>query len=124
MREQHPDLPITEITKIVGKEWNELPEEKKAVYLKVAETRYQQWVREMEEYCRQHPEKDIKVPGTSERAKRNHAARIDALNKDSLAKSAASKNPLAGSTSEENNDNYDEDEVDDNNHNDDDDGNV
>jgi hypothetical protein len=93
MRDKNPDLMITEITKLVGKEWNELSEDKKAVYIKVAETRYQQWLKEMKEYAKKHPEKDIKIPGTSLRSQRNHAAKSGALGLDGATR--LSKNPLA-----------------------------
>ncbi|XP_053319347.1 SWI/SNF-related matrix-associated actin-dependent regulator of chromatin subfamily E member 1-related-like [Spea bombifrons] len=50
IRSQHPDLPFSEITKMLGAEWSSLPAPEKQKYLDEAEKDKQQYMMELREY--------------------------------------------------------------------------
>ncbi|XP_053318880.1 SWI/SNF-related matrix-associated actin-dependent regulator of chromatin subfamily E member 1-related-like [Spea bombifrons] len=50
IRRQHPDLPFSEITKMLGAEWSSLPAPEKQKYLDEAEKDKQQYMMELREY--------------------------------------------------------------------------
>ncbi|KAL4455744.1 hypothetical protein ABPG74_003154 [Tetrahymena malaccensis] len=65
--QQYPNFGITEITKLIAKEWSELSREKQIPFLRDAEKAKLDYIERMKEYASKHP--GIKVPGEGRRRK-------------------------------------------------------
>ena len=59
LRSEHPDLPFHEITKILGQQWSNLPQEQKQQYLDEAEKDKERYMGELEDYQQSERYKDF-----------------------------------------------------------------
>lgn len=59
VRSEHPDLPFHEITKILGQQWSNLPQEQKQQYLDEAEKDKERYMGELEDYQQSERYKDF-----------------------------------------------------------------
>lgn len=79
VRSEHPDLPFHEITKILGQQWSNLPQEQKQQYLDEAERDKERYMGELEDYQQSERYKDFMERKRKEAAELNISDNDDEL---------------------------------------------
>ena len=79
VRSENPDLPFHEITKILGQQWSNLPQEQKQQYLDEAERDKERYMGELEDYQQSERYKDFMERKRKEAAELNISDNDDEL---------------------------------------------